>query len=72
MKIILRAILLALVAAATPLFGAPSSGVWSEKEVGDRGDAEGSQIKLRLLPEGQNFPASIQCNAQLPSNFELA
>ena len=61
-----------LTAAYSPLLAAQSSGSWSTKEMGDPGDAEGAQLKLRLLPDGKKFPGNVKCDAKSPCDFELA
>jgi pimeloyl-ACP methyl ester carboxylesterase len=61
-----------LITGYSQVLAAQSSGGWSAREMGDPGDAEGTQLKLRLLPDGRNFPSNIKCDAKSPCDFELA
>ncbi|HVO96349.1 MAG TPA: alpha/beta hydrolase, partial [Terriglobales bacterium] len=47
-----------------------TDGRWTAKEMGEPGDAAGIALKLRLLPEGQSFPAQFDCE-QKPTACEF-
>ena len=56
--------------AAPALAAQSSTDSWSVKEMGDRGDAEGAALKLRLLPDGKAFPPNFRCEEK-PSSCEF-
>ena len=65
--------LLLILTGAGRVFPAQDTGErWTAKEMGEPGDADGSTIKLRLLPDGQSFPAQFNCDDRPAScQFQL-
>ena len=65
--------LLLILIGAGKIFSAQDAGErWTAKEMGEPGDAEGAVLTLRLLPEGEPFPAQFNCDARPAScQFQL-
>ena len=65
--------LLLIVISAGLVFSAQDAGErWSAKEMGEPGDAAGTTLKLRLLPDGQPFPTQFNCDDRPAScQFQL-
>lgn len=56
---------------AAPLHaGESSTDPWSTAEMGDRGDAEGIALQLRLLPDGEAFSPNFNCQEK-PASCEF-
>ena len=55
------------------VFSAQDAGErWTAKEMGEPGEAAGTTLKLRLLPDGQPFPAQFNCDDRPAScQFQL-
>ena len=52
------------------LAGQSSNDSWSTRQMGDPGDAEGANLKLRLLPDDKAFPPNFRCE-ETPSSCEF-
>jgi pimeloyl-ACP methyl ester carboxylesterase len=56
-----------------PLFAGQVSDSWTREEMGNPGDAVGSQLTLPLLPYGKEYPADFVCaDKSSPCTFQLA
>ncbi len=70
---LLTFVLLWIFAGTPAAFTATGADSWSRKEMGEPGDAEATLLKLRLLPDGKDFPANYRCDAKSsPCDFQLA
>lgn len=70
-RLAIQALLAGLLCAGQGL-GA-QSGSWTREEMGERGELDGTPLKLRLLPDGQEFPAEFRCKERPSScQFELS
>ena len=72
-SVILSCILLIL-SGIVPVSAAQDGAArWTAREMGSKpDDLEGTPLRLRLLPEGQNFPPGFNCDAtNSPCHFDL-
>ena len=62
-KGIIFGLMLILISAGLGFSAQDAGERWTAKEMGAPGDIQGTKLKLRLLPDGQTFPAQFNCAA---------